>query len=60
LIPILYKELHGLAHHYMAGEQTDGTLQTTALVNELYVRLVDVRRMGCTDTGRISSRSALN
>src|SRR5918996_4665684 len=29
-------------------EQADGTLQTTALVNELYVRLVDVRRMGWT------------
>jgi RNA polymerase sigma factor (TIGR02999 family) len=49
LIPIVYKELHGLAHRYMAGEQPDGTLQTTALVNELYVRLVDVRRMGWTD-----------
>ena len=48
LIPIVYRELHGLAHHYMAGEQADRTLQTTALVNELYVRLVDVRRMGWT------------
>jgi hypothetical protein len=47
LVPILYEEFHVLAHRYMAGEQTDGTLQTTALVNE--VRLVDVRRMGCTD-----------
>jgi RNA polymerase sigma factor (TIGR02999 family) len=48
LIPIVYKELHGLAHHYMAGEQTDGTLQTTGLVHELYVRLVDVQRIGWT------------
>lgn len=48
LIPIVYKELHGLAHHYMAGEQPDATLQTTALVNELYVRLVDIRRIGWT------------
>jgi RNA polymerase sigma-70 factor (ECF subfamily) len=48
LIPIVYRELHGLAHHYIAGEPTDGTLQTTALVNELYVRLVDVQRMGWT------------
>ena len=48
LIPLVYKELHGLAHHYMAGEQSDATLQTTALVNELYVRLVDVRRVGWT------------
>ena len=48
LIPIVYKELHRLAHHYMAGEQTGDTLQTTGLVNELYVRLVDIRRMGWT------------
>jgi RNA polymerase sigma factor (TIGR02999 family) len=48
LIPLVYKELHGLAHHYMAGEQSDATLQTTALVNELYMRLVDVRRIGWT------------
>lgn len=49
LIPLVYRELHGLAHHYMAGEQPDATLQTTALVNELYLRLVDVRRIGWTD-----------
>lgn len=46
LIPIVYKELHGLAHHYMAGEQPNATLQTTALVNELYLRLADVQRVG--------------
>ena len=48
LIPLVYRELHALAHHYMTGEQPDATLQTTALVNELYVRLVDVRRVGWT------------
>jgi RNA polymerase sigma factor (TIGR02999 family) len=48
LIPLVYRELHSLAHHYMAGEQPDATLQTTGLVNELYVRLVDVRRIGWT------------
>jgi RNA polymerase sigma factor (TIGR02999 family) len=48
LIPLVYRELHALAHHYMAGEPPDATLQTTALVNELYVRLVDVRRIGWT------------
>jgi RNA polymerase sigma factor (TIGR02999 family) len=48
LIPLLYRELHALAHHYMAGEQQDATLQTTALVNELYVRLVDIQRIGWT------------
>ncbi|HJU42677.1 MAG TPA: sigma-70 family RNA polymerase sigma factor [Vicinamibacterales bacterium] len=45
LIALVYRELHALAHHYMAGEQPDATLQTTALVNELYVRLVDIRRI---------------
>jgi RNA polymerase sigma factor (TIGR02999 family) len=49
LIPLVYRELHALAHHYMAGEQADATLQTTALVNELFVRLVDIRRVGWTD-----------
>jgi RNA polymerase sigma-70 factor (ECF subfamily) len=48
LVALVYKELHTLAHRYMAGEQPDATLQTTALVNELYVRLVDVRRIGWT------------
>jgi RNA polymerase sigma-70 factor (ECF subfamily) len=34
LIPLVYRELHALAHHYMAGEQPDATLQTTGLLNE--------------------------
>ena len=49
LIPLVYPELHRLAHHHMANERPDRTLQTTALVNELYVRLVDVRRVGWND-----------
>lgn len=48
LIPLVYSELHALAHHYMAGEQPDATLQTTALVNELYVRLVNIQRIDWT------------
>lgn len=43
LIPLVYQELHRLAHRYMAGEQPGETLQTTALVHEVYLRLVDVR-----------------
>jgi RNA polymerase sigma factor (TIGR02999 family) len=39
----VYRELHGMAHRYMRGEQADNTLQTTALVNEVYLRLVDVK-----------------
>src|SRR5271157_4234434 len=44
LIPLVYEELHRLAHHYMAGERPGHTLQTTALLNEAYLRLVDSAR----------------
>jgi len=45
LIPIVYGELRRLAHHYMTGERTGHSLQTTALVHEAYLRLVDCERM---------------
>ena len=41
LIPIVYGELHRMARRYMARESPDHTLQTSALVNEAYLRLVD-------------------
>jgi len=41
LTPLVYEELHRLAHHYMGHERPNHTLQTTALVNEAYVRLID-------------------
>src|SRR5260370_32493513 len=41
LTPLVYEELRRLAHHYMEGERPDHTLQTTALVNEGYLRLAD-------------------
>ncbi len=41
LTALVYEELHRLAHHYMSGERAGHTLQTTALVNEAYVRLID-------------------
>jgi hypothetical protein len=40
LTPLVYKELHRLAHRYMGFENPGHTLQTTALVNEAYLRLV--------------------
>ncbi len=49
LTPIVYNELHRLAHHYMERERPDHTLQTTALVNEAYMRLVDYKRMQWQD-----------
>jgi len=41
LTPLVYEELRRLAHHYMEGERPGHTLQTTALVNEAYLRLAD-------------------
>src|SRR5262245_60818496 len=40
LTPLVYNELHRLAHHYMSYENPGHTLQTTALVSEAYLRLV--------------------
>ena len=39
LVPLIYRELHRLARHYMRGEREGHTLQTSALVNEAYMRL---------------------
>ena len=41
LTPLVYEELRDLAHRHMGGERPDHTLQTTALVNEAYLRLAD-------------------
>jgi RNA polymerase sigma-70 factor, ECF subfamily len=49
LIPLLERELHGIARHYMGLENPVHTLQTTALVNEAYLRLVDVRQASWHD-----------
>ncbi|HEX2523695.1 MAG TPA: sigma-70 family RNA polymerase sigma factor [Terriglobia bacterium] len=45
LVPLVHKELHRLARHYMAGERPGHTLQVTALVNEAYLRLIDASQM---------------
>jgi RNA polymerase sigma factor (TIGR02999 family) len=49
LTPIVYDELHRLARRYMRGERPGQSLQTTALVNEAYMRLVDYTRMQWQD-----------
>jgi len=45
LAPIVYDELHCLARRHMKGERPGHSMQTTALVHEAYVRLVDYKRM---------------
>src|SRR5213078_2228262 len=41
LMPLVYEELHRLAHRYMGRERIGHTLQTSGLVNEAYLRLID-------------------
>lgn len=41
LMPLVYEELHRLAHRYMGRERLGHTLQTSGLVNEAYLRLID-------------------
>ncbi len=41
LTPLVHEELHRLAHHYMRLERAGHTLQTTALINEAYLKLID-------------------
>jgi RNA polymerase sigma-70 factor, ECF subfamily len=45
LVPVVYQELRRLARYYMRHERAGHTLQTSALVNEAYIRLVDYRQM---------------
>ena len=58
LTPIVYDELHRLARRYMRGERPGHSLQTTALVNEAYMRLVDYERMQWQDRAHFFAVSA--
>jgi RNA polymerase sigma-70 factor, ECF subfamily len=49
LTAVVYEELRRLAHYYMQRERLGHSLQTTALVNEAYIRLVDYKRMEWQD-----------
>jgi RNA polymerase sigma-70 factor (ECF subfamily) len=58
LIPLVHAELRNLARRLMRGERGGHTLQTTALVNEAYVRLVDVTRVRWQDRAHFFAMSA--
>jgi RNA polymerase sigma factor (TIGR02999 family) len=58
LTPIVYEELHRLARHYMRREHSGHSLQTTALVNEAYMRLADYTRMQWQDRAHFFAISA--
>ena len=49
LTPLVYDELRRLAHRYMSGERSNHTLQTTALVNEAYLKLTDQTHANWSD-----------
>lgn len=58
LMPLVYEELRRLAKHYMARERPGRTLQTTALVNEAYLKLVDSTRMNWRNRAHFFAVSA--
>jgi len=58
LTPFVYEELRGLAHRQMGRERAGHSLQTTALVNEAYLRLVDCNRMRWVDRAHFFAVSA--
>src|SRR5687768_17706001 len=58
LVPIVYEELRRLAHHYMRGEREGHTLQTTALVNEVYLRLAGIDAMRWRDRAHFFAMAA--
>jgi RNA polymerase sigma factor (TIGR02999 family) len=58
LMPLVHNELRRIARRHMAGERPDHMLQATALVNEVYLRLVDVRRVQWQDRAHFFAMAA--
>jgi RNA polymerase sigma factor (TIGR02999 family) len=58
LLPLVHEELRRLAKRHMAGERPGHLLQATALVNEVYLRLVDVRRVQWQDRAHFFAMAA--
>jgi RNA polymerase sigma-70 factor (ECF subfamily) len=58
LMPLVHRELHQIARRCMAKERADHSLQATALVNEAYLRLIDVRRVNWQDRAHFLAVSA--
>jgi RNA polymerase sigma factor (TIGR02999 family) len=58
LIPLVYAQLHRIAKGYMRREREDHTLQPTALVNEVYMRLLNQRKISWHDRGHFFTFAA--
>ncbi|MBX3277426.1 MAG: sigma-70 family RNA polymerase sigma factor [Acidobacteria bacterium] len=59
LMPLVYQELRRLARSYMRRQRSDHTLQTTALVNEAYLRLIDSSRVNWQNRAHFFGVSAM-
>jgi RNA polymerase sigma factor (TIGR02999 family) len=58
LIPVVYAQLRRLAHHYLKKERPDHTLQTTELVHEAYLRLIQQDGFHCENRAHLLAVSA--
>ena len=58
LVPLVHEELRRLARRYMAQERPDHTLQATALVNEAYLRLIEVHQVDWQNRGHFFAMAA--
>jgi len=58
LVPLVHGELRRLARRQMAGERPDHVLQPTALVNEVYLKLIDIRRIQWQDRAHFFAMAA--
>jgi RNA polymerase sigma-70 factor (ECF subfamily) len=58
LLPLVYEELRRIARCHMGAERQGGTLETTALVNEVYIRLVDTARVRWEDRAHFFAMSS--
>jgi RNA polymerase sigma factor (TIGR02999 family) len=58
LTPLVYNELHRLAHRYMERERREHTLQSTALVHEAYQRLINLKDVGWQNRAHFFAVSA--
>jgi RNA polymerase sigma-70 factor (ECF subfamily) len=58
LVPLVHHELHRIARQCMAGERAGHSLQASALINEVYLRLIDVQRIDWQDRNHFLSMAA--
>ncbi|HET7221535.1 MAG TPA: sigma-70 family RNA polymerase sigma factor [Vicinamibacterales bacterium] len=58
LLPLVHDELRRMAQRHMAGERPDHVLQATALVNEVYLRLIDIQRVQWQDRAHFFAMAA--